>query len=60
MQMTYLTQTRTDSLKQYLADCASGTDTVKAWNDHKARMEDTENLREEMRDKIARRSARNA
>lgn len=36
--MAYLTNTRSESLKQYLADCANGIDTVKAWNDHKARM----------------------
>jgi hypothetical protein len=36
--MTYLTTKRTQSLKQYLADCAAGMDTVAAWNAHKARM----------------------
>lgn len=36
--MTYLTQTRLDSLKQYLTDCANGVDTVTAWKAHKARI----------------------
>jgi hypothetical protein len=36
--MTYLTKIRTESLKQYLADCANGIDTVEAWKSHKRRM----------------------
>jgi hypothetical protein len=36
--MTYLTQTRINSLKQYLDDCRNGVDTVVAWNAHKVRM----------------------
>jgi hypothetical protein len=36
--MTYLTSQRLASLKQYLDDCKNGVDTVKAWNDHKNRM----------------------
>lgn len=36
--MTYLTAKRIASHKQYLADVASGMDTVAAWKLHKARM----------------------
>jgi hypothetical protein len=35
---TYLTAKRLASLKQYLADCKVGIDTVAAWKAHKARM----------------------
>ena len=38
MSTTYLTENRTQSLKQYLSDCAAGMDTVAAWKAHKARM----------------------
>jgi hypothetical protein len=37
--MKYITQKRLASLKQYLNDCKNGKDTVEAWNEHKARME---------------------
>ena len=36
--MTYLTNKRLASLKQYLDDCSAGMDTVEAWKLHKARM----------------------
>ncbi len=36
--MPYLTKQRLASLKQYLADCKAGMDTVAAWKLHKARM----------------------
>lgn len=36
--MTYLTDKRLASLKQYLDDVAAGMDTVAAWKLHKARM----------------------
>jgi hypothetical protein len=36
--MTYLTDKRIASHKQYLADVAAGMDTVAAWKLHKARM----------------------
>ena len=36
--MNYLTEKRLASLKRYLDDCASGMDTVAAWNLHKSRM----------------------
>ncbi len=38
MKTKYLTQKRLESLKQYLADCKAGMDTVKAWNLHKVRV----------------------
>lgn len=38
MSAKYLTAIRLNSLKQYLADCKNGVDTVKAWNAHKARI----------------------
>ena len=38
MSTKYLTEKRLASLKQYLAECAAGIDTVIAWNAHKTRM----------------------
>ena len=34
----YLTEARITSLKQYLAECAAGSDRVDAWRAHKDRM----------------------